>query len=455
MARFNAAKMLGAIDEKFQYNFNQLIDLLDTGYMVESTIADKKIRIEIAPKDGIKITADGTSILSIDPITGEIVIGSYDATIAAVASTVSSLAGTVTTLDGSVVKKDTSYAGVSIGASTGFVSTATIDGETVVVKLNSTGGLEFYQGAVKRGGLAIVAGLLTLATDMITDQDDLFSYIKFNTAELIAGEMWSDTRFYTYNNNLLAQGSQFAFEISNLYNNNDSASYTYLLTHGISDEQTLMLQTGGNIWLWVPDEVYARMYLHSGAAPEAHLNVQSTDDIYCSLTLEPTEAYVNIGGVYPLDVYADRVEILGNTVWHAGNLIQTSDVFTPTLYGLTTAGSPTYGIREGSYCRSGNLVHCDIFIRITALGGAAGGLLISGLPFASKNRSTKYVSAVLSQYSGVTFPAGYYTLLGQLGSNDTEIKLFKTGSNVAAAYLTSAEVAVTLDLVLSIDYEIA
>ena len=35
MAKFNSAKMIGADDKGFQQKYNELIDLLDTGYVVE------------------------------------------------------------------------------------------------------------------------------------------------------------------------------------------------------------------------------------------------------------------------------------------------------------------------------------------------------------------------------------------------------------------------------------
>lgn len=66
MARFNAAKMLGAIDKKFQDAYNYLIDLLDTGYTVETTISGKKIKVDINAKDGISITIDGVKVFGVD-----------------------------------------------------------------------------------------------------------------------------------------------------------------------------------------------------------------------------------------------------------------------------------------------------------------------------------------------------------------------------------------------------
>jgi hypothetical protein len=58
--------MWGAIDKKFESVYNQLIDLLDTGYMTELTVNSKKIRIEISPKVGIEITVDDVKVFGVD-----------------------------------------------------------------------------------------------------------------------------------------------------------------------------------------------------------------------------------------------------------------------------------------------------------------------------------------------------------------------------------------------------
>ena len=66
MARFAAAKMNGAIDVRFQRFYNDLIDLLDTGYIVETTLDSHKFKISITAKDGVVITSDGKTVLGLD-----------------------------------------------------------------------------------------------------------------------------------------------------------------------------------------------------------------------------------------------------------------------------------------------------------------------------------------------------------------------------------------------------
>ena len=52
MGKFGSAKVFDAEDKRLQTAHNYLTDLLDTGYIVETTIKGEKIRIEINPKVG-------------------------------------------------------------------------------------------------------------------------------------------------------------------------------------------------------------------------------------------------------------------------------------------------------------------------------------------------------------------------------------------------------------------
>lgn len=63
--------------------------------------------------------------------------------------------------------------------------------------------------------------------------------------------------------------------------------------------------------------------------------------------------------------------------------------FTPSLAGETTAGAPTYAVRFGGYTKVGSRVEVDVDISISALGGMAGPVRITGLPFTSSNLSRR------------------------------------------------------------------
>ena len=57
--------------------------------------------------------------------------------------------------------------------------------------------------------------------------------------------------------------------------------------------------------------------------------------------------------------------------------------FSPTVFGSTTAGTPTYDDRQGRYTKVGRLVTYQIYIVWSALSGGAGNLRVGGLPFTS------------------------------------------------------------------------
>lgn len=71
----------------------------------------------------------------------------------------------------------------------------------------------------------------------------------------------------------------------------------------------------------------------------------------------------------------------GNRVWDAAALPYETGTWTPTLYGSTTAGTPTYAVRAGTYTRIGNRCLVSAILNISAKGGMVGTLRISGLPF--------------------------------------------------------------------------
>ena len=58
--------------------------------------------------------------------------------------------------------------------------------------------------------------------------------------------------------------------------------------------------------------------------------------------------------------------------------------WTPVLRGYTTAGTSSVGTTDGTYTKIGDVVHIEIRIQNITLSGAAGQLIIAGLPFAAK-----------------------------------------------------------------------
>ncbi len=66
MPNYFTAKMTGAVDEKFQRQYNYLIDMLNEGYTVEGMVNDQKIRISVNPREGIVASKNGQIQLGFD-----------------------------------------------------------------------------------------------------------------------------------------------------------------------------------------------------------------------------------------------------------------------------------------------------------------------------------------------------------------------------------------------------
>lgn len=91
----------------------------------------------------------------------------------------------------------------------------------------------------------------------------------------------------------------------------------------------------------------------------------------------------------------------------AANYAQVSSgTWTPTLYGLTTEGNPTYTSRQGWYYKIGSLVYMTCSVAISDKGGISGTLAIGGLPFSTAiNIQGQFIPC--TNVMGSTLPAGF------------------------------------------------
>lgn len=116
--------------------------------------------------------------------------------------------------------------------------------------------------------------------------------------------------------------------------------------------------------------------------------------------------------------------------------------WTPTLAGSTTPGSPTYSYNVGNYWYDGSMMRLTFNIYATALGGAVGNLLLTGLP-ATANAGLNYnTSCFFSYWSGVTLTAGYTTVTGlYAGGGANQIQLLQMASSAGASFVTAAMIS--------------
>ena len=96
-------------------------------------------------------------------------------------------------------------------------------------------------------------------------------------------------------------------------------------------------------------------------------------------------------------------------------------VFTPTVFGTTTAGVGTYSTQSGRYTKVGNKVHIEIVLAWSAHTGS-GGMRINGLPFNTNGvRQTFEMTTENMTYTGIPKVLNF-------GNNNSVLQLFSQSS---------------------------
>ena len=123
--------------------------------------------------------------------------------------------------------------------------------------------------------------------------------------------------------------------------------------------------------------------------------------------------------------------------------------WTPTIQGLSTAGTASYTARHGFYTKIGNLVTLNFYIAYNSATGT-GGFSITGLPFASAGSNNFSAGAVMTQ--GLDWPTGttMATLFKPEGSSVLEIYCSADNSGWVQQTMDSAA-----DLIACITYRTA
>ena len=124
--------------------------------------------------------------------------------------------------------------------------------------------------------------------------------------------------------------------------------------------------------------------------------------------------------------------------------------WTPALLGVSTAGSPTYSVQIGIYRRTNNTVFIAARVQLTALGGMAGQLAMSGLPFTCQSS----VACALSPGELVNAAASTYILIPEVQPSTTQAYIFKQASAGTSPFSSSADITSTLRMWLSGTYAI-
>lgn len=111
--------------------------------------------------------------------------------------------------------------------------------------------------------------------------------------------------------------------------------------------------------------------------------------------------------------------------------------FTPTLFGSSTAGTPTYSVQKGDYWIVGNMLHFNVGITITATGGMAGNIKIGNFPFSASSAGNNVNTGFAPSKIKCNFTASYYTASGVMQGGQNSFFLFQNGPGLAATTITA------------------
>ena len=117
-------------------------------------------------------------------------------------------------------------------------------------------------------------------------------------------------------------------------------------------------------------------------------------------------------------------------------------VWTPTLYGGTTVGSPSYALQAGFYRQVGGVVTAFFNVTIASIGGIAGIVGIGGLPLTSNTNTQNSGGAMVTDYTGLLLNVGCFSVSGIIVSASNSILLDQHGLN-ASPNLTEANLTAT------------
>ncbi len=127
--------------------------------------------------------------------------------------------------------------------------------------------------------------------------------------------------------------------------------------------------------------------------------------------------------------------------------------WTPTLYGVTTAGVNTYGKQVGLYRKSGKEVFITCLIALTTKDSAmAGAIRIGGLPFPTKNKADARFGFTISVIENFDLDSTRNHLGAFSLQNSNYISLLNYGDNVTLSSVAASQITNTTVIIISGTY---
>jgi len=120
-----------------------------------------------------------------------------------------------------------------------------------------------------------------------------------------------------------------------------------------------------------------------------------------------------------------------------------TNTFQPSLAGATTAGTPTYTARSGTWTRNNNDITVNFKVGVSALGSPSGYATISGLPFTASSPGSEDGRCTFTDWTGWTAQAGYTDLKGAVINGTSSIYLVENGSTKSLSLTDVSQLAAT------------
>lgn len=147
------------------------------------------------------------------------------------------------------------------------------------------------------------------------------------------------------------------------------------------------------------------------------------DGVFNSLTVGPIAGTPPTGTVNALQYEVNGVPLATTNL---GDV--TVGPWTPTIFGGTTPGTPTYSVQSGSYEKIGRQVTVRFYLSPANLGGAAGLANIGGLPFPNGGAANDLGICSFAVYASVTMSAGYTQLAAMVPNGASYATMYMSGS---------------------------
>lgn len=149
------------------------------------------------------------------------------------------------------------------------------------------------------------------------------------------------------------------------------------------------------------------------------------------------------------------IDVFGPLAANVGRGFAENGPWTPVVSFTTTPGTQAYSTQVGRYLRVGNMVTLFASIVMSSKDvAAAGNLRITGLPFTPVTL-TGYTAVGSCMAANLDFAAGYTTTHCYVQSNDSNMRIYQSGDNVALAQFDAAAVNNNTQFYITLTYQVA